>query len=216
MKKSWIVILCLIVASLAACGTTNYDKSDLGTNTLDVGERNKQVDNDQFGFVRQVKTTSPNQNNKRVPIQTIDKEETADKISKIAVSLPNVKDISVLVTDQEVLIAYEVSDDEEKARFETADQVKQTAIAIVPRWYHVYLTDDPALKQDVKNIASMTAVTNDKDRTVKKTVKLMLERSPQGKNLNEEENANGETFDQMNQNLEKTNYHQQNQKENRR
>lgn len=214
MKKSWIVILCLIVASLAACGTTNYNKSDLGTNTLDVGERNKQVDNDQFGFVRQVKTTSPNQNNKRVPIQTIDKEETADKISKIAVSLPNVKDISVLVTDQEVLIAYQVSDDDEKARFETADQVKQTAIAIVPRWYHVYLTDDPALKQDVKNIASMTAVTANKDRTVKKIVKLMLERSPQGKSLTKEENANGETFDQVNQNLEKTNYHQQYQEEN--
>ncbi|MEK3887767.1 YhcN/YlaJ family sporulation lipoprotein [Bacillus sp. FSL K6-3431] len=208
MKIRWVVILCMIVALLSACGTTD-DKRDLTKNTKDVEDHNELYHNDQFGFVRQVKNSTQNDTDNKIGIRPIDREDTADTISKMAVRLNNVEDVNVLVTDQEVLVSYLINDDGKDIRFETADQVKKTAASVVPRWYHVYVTDDPALSQDVRNIASMTSTISDKDNTVRKTVKLMLERSPQGRTLGNGENANGETADQINPELEKTNYQQQ-------
>lgn len=58
-----------------------------------------------------------------------------------------------LVTDEEVLVVYDTN---AKDRTETADQVKRTAMSVVPRYYHVYVSDDyQTLAQDVENFATV-------------------------------------------------------------
>ncbi|MBS4222900.1 YhcN/YlaJ family sporulation lipoprotein [Lederbergia citrea] len=221
MKHKWIVPIFISTLVLAACGANDrrvaendhlYHKSG---NSIDVAEHGdiyndnrNQANNDLFGFVRQVKSPVPGETIDTKPIR-INREQTANNISKMAVNLPNVQDASVLVTDQEVLVAYLINNTDEKVRFETADQVKKIAISAVPRWFHIYVTDDPALRQNVENIASMNARSTNKDKTVRDTVNLMLERSPQGRHLNKGENANGETIGGMNNDLERTNYREQ-------
>jgi hypothetical protein len=193
LKKGWIVTIAISAGVLTACGTHNNNLAENGTlyhkngNNINVREHadiyNQNPgtqEDDNFGFVRQIKSPVPGKTIDPLPIKLSNREDTANMISKLTVTLPNVVDSSVLVTDQEILIAYQISDTNETARFETADQVKKTAMGSVPDWYHVYVTDDPALRQDVKNIASMNAYSANKDKTVRKTVKLMLERSPQG------------------------------------
>ncbi|MBW8351644.1 YhcN/YlaJ family sporulation lipoprotein [Bacillus sp. IITD106] len=218
-KSIPIILVCLM---LVGCGANNnmrtaednhvYHKSGNSINVLEHGSnynRNQQ-DDDLFGYVRQVKTPIPTGDVKNTKaIQGMNKEETANSISKVLVMLPGVEDASVLVTDQEVLIAYTTNENRNDERFEIADQVKKTAISVVPRWYHVYVTDDPRLRQNVENIASMNARSPDKEKTVRDTVKLMLERSPQGRKLNDGENANGEATGDQNHQLERSNYRQQ-------
>ncbi|MBS4200174.1 YhcN/YlaJ family sporulation lipoprotein [Bacillus sp. FJAT-49732] len=206
---------------LVGCGVNNkrtaednqlYNKSGNSINVAQHGEnynRNQQ-DNDLFGYVRQVKSPLPvGESHSTKPIQGINREQTADDIARILVMLPGIEDASVLVTDQEVLIAYLTNEKRSDERFEIADQVKKTAMNVVPRWYHVYVTDDPNLRQNVENIASMNARSTSKDKTVRDTVKLMLERSPQGRNLNNGENPNGEAIGEKNHHLDRTNYRQQ-------
>ena len=202
MKIQWIATI-IISVSLLAAGTNekNIAKNDdlyhKSGNTINAREHadlynpENTGNNDNFGFVRQVKSPVPGETIDIRAINSNDRENTANKISKMTVTLPNVVDSSVVVTDQEVLIAYLISDEDEQVRFETADRVKQTVLSAVPRWYDVYLTDDPALRQDVKNIASMNAYSRNKIRTVRKTVKLMLERSPQGRQWNDIKNKDG-------------------------
>lgn len=208
-----MAIASIFAVFLTACGINDkpydlHNNSNNMINTDDVEVKNEMND-ENFGFVRQVKSPAPEKRNLTPPIKWLNREETADNISKMAVALPNVEDASVLVTDQEVLIAYLTSEEEEKARFETADKVKRLAMTAVPRWYHVYVTDDPLLKQDVRNIASMNTSFTNKDNIVKQTVELMLERSPQGREISNRRNANGEWIDGNNQELKKNNYRQQ-------
>lgn len=67
-------------------------------------------------------------------------------------------------------------------------------MSVVPRWFHVYVTDDTSLRQDVKNIAYMDSNSQNKEETIKGLVKRMLSRSPQGRKVNDGENPNGEVI----------------------
>ncbi|KRG15196.1 YhcN/YlaJ family sporulation lipoprotein [Lederbergia galactosidilytica] len=214
MKAKWPLLL--LTATLAACGNNIAEKDDFypkSGNNINAEEQtdiyNEEASDEQFGFVRQVKSPTPANPNDAKTIQWMDREKAALHISELLVVLPHVSDASVVVTDQEVLVAYTTDTEDEKGRFETADQVKKSVLNYVPRWYHVYVTDDPALRQDVENIGSMTTQSPTKDRSVKLVVESMLERSPQGRAMGEGENANGEKSGETNNHLEKTKYNQQ-------
>ncbi|MCR2823125.1 YhcN/YlaJ family sporulation lipoprotein [Lederbergia panacisoli] len=218
MKYKSIPII-FISTMLVGCGVNDkrnaednhvYHNSGNSINVAEHGENfnSNQQEEDLFGFVRQVKSPI-NGGEAAKPIKGINKEQTADNIGKILVLLPGVEDASVLVTDQEVLVAYKTNEKRDSERFEIADQVKKTAISVVPRFYHVYITDDPTLRQNIENIASMNARSSNKDKTVRDTVNLMLKRSPQGRKMNDGENPNGEAIGDQNHHLERSNYRQQ-------
>ncbi|MFC5464343.1 YhcN/YlaJ family sporulation lipoprotein [Lederbergia graminis] len=196
MKPRIFTTIILSSTLLFACN--NNEQNEAGQNGIyhnngSTINQNEQADDynpnqtntEQFGFVRQVKNPAQNDTNhlfveqKKVN-KRLNREETANNISKLLVTLPNVHDASVLVTDEEVLVAYIIQDTQPETRIKTARLVKAMASNMVADWYHVYLTDDPAIRQDVKNIASMNSFSRDKDETVKDTVNLMVERSPQG------------------------------------
>ncbi|MCJ8009441.1 YhcN/YlaJ family sporulation lipoprotein [Lederbergia wuyishanensis] len=219
--KNKLVPIISVSLMLVGCGVNNkrtaednhvYHKSGNSINVAEHGEiyNQNQQNNELFGYVRQVKSPLPlGESHSSKPIQGINREQTANDIARILVMQPGIEDASVLVTDQEVLIAYLTNETRDNERFDIADQAKKTAMNVIPRWYHVYVTDDPTLRQNVENIASMNARSSDKDKTVRDTVKLMLERSPQGRKLNKGENPNGEAIGEQNHHLDRTNYRQQ-------
>jgi len=223
--------MAISTAMLSACTANNNDVAENGgpyrdngntinvTDDTDINNNNGQNrrqgrnNNDNFGFVRQVKSENQGNTVDAESMQWLDWESMADVISRMAVSLPDIEDSSVLVTDQEVLIAYNTNQKDDQARMEKADQVKRTAMSVVPRWYHVYVTDDQSLRQNVENIASMNTTSRHKDETVRDTVRLMLERSPQGYKMSEGENANGEGIGEVNEDMDRTDYGQQMEKQ---
>ncbi|GIN88614.1 putative lipoprotein YutC [Heyndrickxia sporothermodurans] len=213
MQKRLVIATFLGAALLTACSNNDNNKNvaeNPGIYKQNGNTLHKQNEEDlynpekvntraerakEFGYVRQVKSPIPNKDFNYKQGFTMNREKVANTISKMAVSIPKVHDASVLVTDEEVLVAYRTDEKDKKGRFNVADQVKKTAMSVVPRWFHVYVTDDPTLRQDVENISYMDARNNKKDDVIKGTVKKMLESSPQGRPLNNRENANGEVID---------------------
>ncbi|HET7658384.1 MAG TPA: YhcN/YlaJ family sporulation lipoprotein, partial [Bacillales bacterium] len=72
-----------------------------------------------------------------------------------------------------------------------AHQVRNAAFSVLPRFYHVYLTDDPTM---IKNIARFRELPPNADvkRMLDATIHEMKKRSPQGPDLGPDENPNGE------------------------
>ena len=162
------------------------------------GQKGLKDKSEDFGYVRHQRTGIMGQDNTNA-YQAIDREQIADMIGRFSLMAQNVDDVSTLVTDEEVLIVYKTDSAD---RFETADQVKKMAMSVVPRWYHVYVTDDTSLRKDVENFATLDTDSRDVESLVDGVVKQML-KSPQGRDMSTGENANGESEGEMNEEMDK-------------
>ena len=212
MKKT-ILAAGVISFSLIGAGCANDLASDGDEmfhdtgNTINVTEdedifnkvgNNEHDRGEQFGYVRQQKSPIEGRAISTKDMYTIDREKVADSISRMSVTMPKVQDAATLVTDEEVLVSYKTDAKDKDLRFEVADQVKKTAMSVVPRWYHVYVTDDPLLMQNVKNLASMDSDMGNVNTAIDDTINQMLQASPQGHRVDEGEDPNGVMNDEMN------------------
>ncbi|XJZ26813.1 YhcN/YlaJ family sporulation lipoprotein [Bacillota bacterium Lsc_1132] len=191
-----------ILTALAGCTATDSGKQGIyekSGNTLNVnnqrtelyregGNRGIRNVSNQYGYVRQQKNPV-NDNNKQ--FAALDREQLANIISRLVTAIPNVHDAATLVTDQEVLIAYRTNANDRNL---TADQVKKAAMSAVPRFYHVYVTDNPNLIRDVENLSHLDSTSKNTRSNVNQVISRM-KKSPQGSPLNPSENPNGETAD---------------------
>ncbi|WP_409295168.1 YhcN/YlaJ family sporulation lipoprotein [Peribacillus sp. SCS-26] len=205
MKKS-LSALCLgLLLILSACsGRGNLDNGNNDNpfmNTSRTNEtkninQNYNVDNHNndkssrgFGFVRLSRTVVNGETVGSKDRIRLDREQMADIITRLAVQNPQIEEAATLVTDEEALIAYKTGSEN---REEAADQVKRTAMSVLPRYFHVYVTDNPGLMQNIENYAGLNTHTDDINYMLQKTI-VQMKRSPQGKTAIPGENANGET-----------------------
>lgn len=172
-------------------------------NTINVSDRNEIYNEEnmtnnrgtsRYGFVRHQKSPTGNDVNMYQKVATFDREKAADTISRLAVALPNINDVATLVTDEEVLVGYKTTEED---RMEAADQVKRTAMSVVPRYYHVYVTDNPRIMQDIENYSMVGSTTPNIEQSIENTVREML-KSPQGRKMSDGEDANGEMKNELN------------------
>ena len=165
-----------------------YNQNNNGNNANGRNLRNTNGTENNFGYVRHQKSPIAGDRVSNVNYGTINREQLADMISGYCTDIPNVDDISTLVTDEEVLIIYHTDSDN---RNMIADQVKKTAMSVVPRYYHVYVSDNTALRPYVENFATNSPNTKSVNTGLNKVIKEML-KSPQGKKMGNGENENGE------------------------
>nr|WP_163071351.1 YhcN/YlaJ family sporulation lipoprotein [Priestia flexa] len=196
----------LTMVALSGCQaggeTDNEALSPNNPNAINVADYNdlynKEKDNDtDYGYVRYQKSPVANDTEKAQNIATLDREEAADSISKLSSAIPNVNDVATLVTDEDVLIAYKT---DTKDRNATADQVKRTAMSIMPRYYHVYVSDNPQHIQDIERFSEANTKAESVEESIHLTIKEML-KSPQGRKMNDGENANGEGKNELNEHV---------------
>ncbi len=210
MIKTKLAITVLCLCLLTACQYGAEEDTSLmheSGNTINVSDRTDLYNeegapnaNDKgasFGFVRHQKSGIP-QDVAYIPTPGMDREKVANTISSLSVQLPNVNDVATLVTDEEVLVAY---DTDSKNRNDTADQVKKTALSVVPRYYHVYVSDNPNMIQQIQAYSSLDSTSRDIDEILSDTIHKMLQ-SPQGRALNKGENANGEGYGEVNEDID--------------
>jgi len=164
-----------------------------------VKTNNAREKEDNYGYVRHQKSPLPTENVAYEDMPDFNREAVADIISRLCVQLPNVDDCATLVTDDEVLIAYQTDSDE---RFETADQVKRTALSVVPRYFHVYVTDQPTLRKDIENFSTLETDSRNTQRMIDSTVQKMIQSSPQGRDVSTGENENGEAQGELNEQMD--------------
>jgi hypothetical protein len=152
-------------------------------------------DNARFGYVRLQRSPIANEGNaKKVIPFTIDREKAAYAISKMSTMLPNVTDAATLVTDEEILVAYETEG--EVDRFLVADQVKLSALSYVPGWYHVYVSDEPGMIKEIEKYSQLDANTKNVDDYIQYTINMML-KAPQGRDMDNNRDANNRSMYEM-------------------
>ncbi|ACJ34781.1 Uncharacterized conserved protein [Anoxybacillus flavithermus WK1] len=207
LRNTWLLTGISTIALLSGCAQMNestslYEKS--GT-TINVRSRNDLYNEHgvkngmdsrltNFGYVRHQKSPIPGDTTQYATIPVLNRENVADLISKLCTQLPNVYDVGTLVTDDTVFVVYKT---DSTNRFETADQVKKTAISVVPRYYHVYVSDNPRMFQDIERFGRLDANSRNIDQILQQTIKEML-KSPQGRKVSSGENENGVQREEMN------------------
>lgn len=163
------------------------------SNTLSVNDQSGDIYNkdkkgsENFGYVRHQKNDTMRAQSK-THFASINREKVADIIGEYCTDVPNVDDISTLVTDEEVLIVYKTDSTDRNL---TADQVKRMAMSVVPRSYHVYVSDNVALRPNVENYSNLGTNDVNVENGIDQLIKEML-KSPQGQKMSTGENANGE------------------------
>jgi ribosomal protein S17E len=204
LKKLVIIIGLCTLTALSGCAkdSATNDVYEESGNTINVNNKRHELYNEgasrgvrnvsnNYGFVRHQKSPLMNDKNANDHFTALDREQVANIISKYSTDIPNVNDVATLVTDQEVLIAY---DTDSKDHNLTADQVKRTAMSVVPRFYHVYVTDNKVLMRDVENLAN-TDSTSRNARNLVTGLITQMKKSPQGNRMNASEDENGLTKD---------------------
>ncbi|PLT30304.1 YhcN/YlaJ family sporulation lipoprotein [Peribacillus deserti] len=204
MYKPVLALSLGIILTLSGCasrGNLNNDNNDnIFKNTSDpvrtkninqnynVDNHNNDLTARDFGFVRLNRTVINGETVEKNDRISIDREQMADIITRLSVQIPGIDEAATLVTDEEALIAYRTSSED---RNQAADQVKRTALSVLPRYYHVYVTDNRGLMQNVENYASLDTHTENVNEMLQNTINQM-KKSPQGKSVTKNENANGE------------------------
>ncbi|MEW9051837.1 MAG: YhcN/YlaJ family sporulation lipoprotein [Neobacillus sp.] len=204
MKKFTMVIGLCSLLTTAGCAndTASHDVYEESGNTINVNNKRtelyreggnantRNVSND-YGFVRHQKSPIMGDNQATEHYAAIDREQVANIISGMSTDIPNVNDVATLVTDQEVLISYST---DSKDRELTADQVKRTAMSVVPRFYHVYVSDNKNLMRDIENLSYLHSTNRNARNSVNQVIEMM-KKSPQGYRMNSSEDENGVTPD---------------------
>ncbi|BBW97415.1 YhcN/YlaJ family sporulation lipoprotein [Geobacillus sp. FSL W8-0032] len=214
MRRPWWAALFGTALVLSGCAQTAQDDNTKvykrSGNTINVTDRNELYNENgvpngddtpmnNFGYVRHQKSPIAGDANGYNDMPSFNREKAADLISKLCTQLPGVKDVATLVTDEEVLVVY---DADTNNRQQTADQVKKTALSVVPRYYHVYIADNPQLMKDIERFGRLDSNTRNIDQILDATIQRML-KYPQGAKLSDGENENGEMINEMNDRLDR-------------
>lgn len=199
-----ITVLLAGILGLTGCGVGNSDYEDRNGNPNDNSYAPRGVVNtntgkkklDDFGYSRiQEPLTNEQMIQNNSPM--IDRRKLADAISKNAVLAPTVEDVATLVTDEEVFIVYSTTS---KDRNLIADQVKKSALSVVPRFYHVYVSDDPAMHKQISRYQGLDATTRNVENSINGVIRE-FKKYPQGKKVSDGENENGEQYGEMDNQL---------------
>lgn len=213
---SFALTICLLMAA-TGCQTLMQNDSPIAQDNIEIlNSKNRSdfhvinPDKDyhevqHFGFVRHQRETALPRGGVNPEIAAYDPDLLADAISKLAVLTPDVQDVATLVTDREVLIAYETTSEN---RFETADQVKRAAMSCVPRFFHVYVSDNPQMIHSIERFGNLSSRTENVHDVLEHTITEML-KSPQGKRISTSENENGELDNNINGYMDKHNFNEQ-------
>lgn len=202
MRKKFVIFsICLVFVSTSGCQTLIGNEAPIAKENQEIiNSRNRSegftvINPDknyhgiqQFGFVRHQRETALPRGGSNPNIAAYDPELLADAISKLSILIPDVDDVATLVTDRQVLVAYQTTS---KNRFQTADQVKKTAMTVVPRFFHVYVSDEPGMISSIERFGNLTTTTEGVHDVLEHTIAEML-LSPQGRRMNASENENGE------------------------
>ncbi len=136
--------------------------------------RMNQADNaSDFGYHRYQREQVENQHF----TPSFDRNQLADGVTRIVLNNKAINEAATLVTDKYVLVTYDAQTDN---REYVADQVKRSVLSIVPRYYHVYLSDNHDHFQDIERFQHLSPTAPHVEETLKQTITEMQQQSPQG------------------------------------
>ncbi|SFF90116.1 Sporulation lipoprotein YhcN/YlaJ (Spore_YhcN_YlaJ) [Halobacillus alkaliphilus] len=182
MKKLTILpILLACLLMITGCNETTdreeetRDGDTLNGNAMD--NYNDQPLEGQVGYVRFKKDQLDQEAEKNRDIK-VNREQMADMITRMILRYDGFEDVATLVTDNEILVAYQPPNNHD--REQAADMVQKTAYSLVPSFYHVFVSDDPASFGDIQSVSTSTVYDEQYTEVIDSIIKKM-KKSPQGK-----------------------------------
>lgn len=181
--KSLFIVTIIVIAFLTGCNTNDntmterdeiVDKLDPSRNYEAPADDNT---NSQIGYVRYTKEQFDNDTVNRDKTFSIDRNEMADMITRIILQNNGFNEVATLVTDREVLIAYDRN--EETSEEAAADIAKRTALSMMPSYFDIHVTDNETLIHDIQSLHNSTTENRNYDNTINLIINEM-KKSSQG------------------------------------
>lgn len=166
--------LCVLFFT-SACSDYTNDATDHGSALDPV--KNQQAPpidhdlNDKLGYVHYTRTELDTDPDPRGPALTIDRNAMANMITKTIMKNNKFEEVATLVTDQEVLIAYQKSDDMDSSQ--AAEIAKRSAMSITPRYFDVYVSDNELLIKDIHSLHKASTKNKKYDNTIDRIIHEM-------------------------------------------
>lgn len=180
-SKFFIPIVFIVLFALAGCGGTNNAGDDpneaepLNPTREQQPPVNEELD-EKIGYVRYTKDQVDNDRERNRNI-TLDRNEMANTITRVILRNDDFEEVATLVTDKEVLIAYEKDQDIDENN--AADIAKKTAMSIMPGFFEVYVSDNEVLIEDIESLSNSTTENRNYDNTIDRIIEEM-DKSSQG------------------------------------
>ncbi|WP_227937458.1 YhcN/YlaJ family sporulation lipoprotein [Alkalihalobacillus deserti] len=165
--------------------TSNYDSHQPNGGHYPINQVNQTQSYTHYGYQRYDRDHVNNNGHQDV-IPAVDRSLLADSVTRLVLTNDVVNEAGTLVTDKYVLVTYDTQADN---REYVADQVKRSALSIVPRYYEVYISDEPNHFDEIERFQHMTSGATGMEGTLDQTIKEMTQSSPQGQ-YNEETDDN--------------------------
>lgn len=169
----WILLFIFMIGC-AETGNdaTNEEQLDPLDPTAERGSHEINQQLNKLGYVR-YKKDELNDNNEQVHEVNINRDEIANMITRIILRNDDFNEVATLVTDEHVLIAYDVEED--RADEHTANIAKQTAESIVPSYFEVYISDNEVLMEDIHSLRNSTTDNKNYENTLNTIIEQMKE-----------------------------------------
>lgn len=181
MTRMILLSFIIMIAALAGCGNSDNaaNESDQNVEELDPSNEsspdNSSQDN-KLGYVRYTKDQLNNDTEQNHSVN-IDRTKMANMITRIILRNDGFEEVATLVTDKEVLIAYDKNDALKEK--EAAEIAKKTAVSAMPGYFHVYVSGDETLMRDIHSLHNSNVQDNSYDNTIDSIIREM-KKSPQG------------------------------------
>ncbi|MDC3412355.1 YhcN/YlaJ family sporulation lipoprotein [Aquibacillus sp. 3ASR75-11] len=189
IKKYFFTSLLASTLFVAGCANSNNATEQIDQGGIDGGNSGEANDpatlgptddtSSRLGYVRYDKDQLDMDAEQNHAV-TIDRHKLADTITRLILRNEGFGDAATLVTDDEVLIAYDKPDDLDPD--EAATIVKKTAMSITPRFYHVYVSDKAVTFRDIQSLKNSTSESDDHQNTLDSIIEDMKE-APQGEDV---------------------------------
>lgn len=174
IKKLFPFTLCaLIIAS--GCSDDTNDATDQGS-ALDPANNQEAPPtdddlNDKLGYVHYTRSELDTDASPRSPHITIDRNAMANMITKTIMQNDGFEEAATLVTDQEVLIAFQKTDDMDRKL--AAEVAKKSAMSVMPRYFDIYVSDNALLIKDIHSLHKASTKNKNYDNTIDQLIHEM-------------------------------------------
>ncbi|MEN1969775.1 YhcN/YlaJ family sporulation lipoprotein [Lentibacillus sp. N15] len=190
----WKVLLPSVIslAVITGCnGVSNNSQSeqDQISNELAPTKKhdrtNEEMDN-KLGYVRYDRNQL-NDDHEIAHEAQIDRSKMADMITRMILRNHGFDEVATLVTDQEVLIAYQLNDNLDATT--AADIASKTAKSTMPGFFNIYVSDNRSLMNDIQSLHNSSVGNQNYDNTINQIIDEM-KKSPQGRKDDNQDKAN--------------------------
>ncbi|SDK07579.1 YhcN/YlaJ family sporulation lipoprotein [Sediminibacillus albus] len=187
MKAKFTPWLLACILTVSGCATgenlgTNPDRSLNGNSQIDEqAPASLEADDDatsRLGYVRYKKDElDPDLENRQMA--SINRNKMADTITRMILRYDGFEEAATLVTDDEVLIAYQRPGDMDREK--AASIAKKTAMSVMPRYFNIIVSDQPTAFSEIQSLQNSSTRDQEYNGTLRSIIANM-KGAPQGDN----------------------------------